>query len=543
MSMYIENKYSVLLTDSIDDYLTNDKVPLRRKKVSPRSIQSTNDTTSKSISSISSSSVKSSEVSTSSKEVVAPNVSSSPVSSKKSIKTSDLKTFTPGLLSSSDLDLRITDDFERPSSSEKVEDKMKEKIPFYNANPSLVHPIPINATNTVKKIDLEDSMDVDTPENFERNHKEDSHSYPPHSASHAYHLGSRVYPIEPHPYNPETQSYTPLYQTYHPYGYYDQQMYQQFLQKYANSLGNYTNFQGYGNPSAMNSSTYPSAMNPPGMNPSEASSLRVDHSGIKELTSYPYLPVTYPGPSYDDPLFLPTPTFSESENSIHLSPSSKPNYVFDTVPSPLFNPILKPKGSPSKGNKAAKFFERIDSFNSVTPSDERVTFVKFVDHKKRIIQTRGGFIPYTIENGKIKVCMAVDTSTGDITDFGGRLKNDENAIDAAIREFHEESLNVFEDVEINDEKIRNSFILLSNSTLIVFFRIDCDFEEKRKEFLQRKEMVKFSENSDFYIDTLENIFNEISKGEGSKIVIYDIVNKLLKSAFYKYGDLNFYLLS
>jgi len=213
--------------------------------------------------------------------------------------------------------------------------------------------------------------------------------------------------------------------------------------------------------------------------------------------------------------------------------------TLDSLPTPIFDTIFTT-------NDSRQLEQRIDEFNTIDSTSNDVEFVKYNDYKKAIIQNRGGIIPFTVKNGKVIICAGVDFGSNEVTDFGGKAKHNENAIQAAIREFHEETFGVFKELQLDEEqlikKIGNSFILCSRKTLILFVRIDCDFEQKRKEFLEIKNTKKYPEVSDFYISGLDNIFREIIKGEKSNVKVYKVVNNLLQSAFRDYGILSFYLL-
>jgi hypothetical protein len=218
---------------------------------------------------------------------------------------------------------------------------------------------------------------------------------------------------------------------------------------------------------------------------------------------------------------------------------------FVSTPTPFTDPnTQKPKGSPVK--KYNQFTPRIDFFNAPnTPKNpEKITFIKFSDKAEIYSQNRAGIIPYNItSDNKIEICMGVDSKHGDVTDHGGRVKYNESPIDAALREFHEETLDVFQPLDQNDERIKNSFLLYSASTLIMFVRMNTNFEQKKEQFHNILPTKKFSESNDLYITNLDLLINEISNPLKSKIKVYELVSNLILSAFQNYGDLGFYLLS
>lgn len=218
---------------------------------------------------------------------------------------------------------------------------------------------------------------------------------------------------------------------------------------------------------------------------------------------------------------------------------------FIGTPTPFVNSnSYKPKGSPVK--KYNQFIPRIDHFNvfNVPKNPGKITFIKFSDNMEIFSQNRAGIVAYNITpDNKIEICMGVDSKTGDITDHGGRVKYDEHPVDAAIREFHEETLDVFHPLDRNDERIKNSFLLYSASTLIMFVKMDVNFHQKQTEFRKIFSTRKYSESSDLYITNLADLINDISNPVKSKITVYSLVNSLMLSAFQNYGDLSFYLVS
>lgn len=61
----------------------------------------------------------------------------------------------------------------------------------------------------------------------------------------------------------------------------------------------------------------------------------------------------------------------------------------------------------------------------------------------RLNLSRAAVVPYTIRSGKIHFMMGIDKKYKDISDFGGGVKKNENPLNAALREFEEESIGIF----------------------------------------------------------------------------------------------------
>lgn len=87
---------------------------------------------------------------------------------------------------------------------------------------------------------------------------------------------------------------------------------------------------------------------------------------------------------------------------------------------------------------------------------------------------RAGIIIYTVKDGSVYFGLGVDTKTHDLTDFGGGVsyKTDNNAVRGAIREFEEESLEIFESLTFND--IEHCPVIYDKNNLIIFLHIDID---------------------------------------------------------------------
>ena len=99
---------------------------------------------------------------------------------------------------------------------------------------------------------------------------------------------------------------------------------------------------------------------------------------------------------------------------------------------------------------------------------------------------RAGIIPYVKYKNKILYALGVDSVSGQLTDFGGRFdkKKDKNIKDTAIREFREESLNVFGILTIENIKPNLTFSL--NNSTETFVEIFVNPIKAKKEFIALK---------------------------------------------------------
>lgn len=103
---------------------------------------------------------------------------------------------------------------------------------------------------------------------------------------------------------------------------------------------------------------------------------------------------------------------------------------------------------------------------------------------------RAGVIIYTVINGAIYFCLGLDSKTHDLTDFGGGVvyKTDGNVVSGALREFTEETLDIFETITIED--IKQCPVIYDENNLIIFIHMNIDpdttcfvFHEKYKKIV------------------------------------------------------------
>ncbi len=86
---------------------------------------------------------------------------------------------------------------------------------------------------------------------------------------------------------------------------------------------------------------------------------------------------------------------------------------------------------------------------------------------------RAGVIPFTVREHRIYFLLGIDRRTRELTDFGGGVKSTETMVDAALREFTEETCTIFESV-ITKEHIKRSPAVTNptRDSAIFFLHID-----------------------------------------------------------------------
>lgn len=90
-------------------------------------------------------------------------------------------------------------------------------------------------------------------------------------------------------------------------------------------------------------------------------------------------------------------------------------------------------------------------------------------HKLNEIQTkRAGVIPYIIIKKELYFLLGVDKESHDLTDFGGGVKKGETTLMGAIREFKEESRNIFK-FHYNINHICNHVAITDGKEMSIIF--------------------------------------------------------------------------
>lgn len=130
------------------------------------------------------------------------------------------------------------------------------------------------------------------------------------------------------------------------------------------------------------------------------------------------------------------------------------------------------------------------NYNDYTKNNSKVR-TGLVKDNLNIKTKRSGVVLYTKYADTIYFCFGRDSKTHDLSDFGGRTENSESAVDAAIREFQEETLGVF---KLEKDDILESFCIYDRDSMVIMVRIDESpntindvFNEKAKNIIKNKE--------------------------------------------------------
>ena len=151
-----------------------------------------------------------------------------------------------------------------------------------------------------------------------------------------------------------------------------------------------------------------------------------------------------------------------------------------------------------------------------------IYFQNIKDITPQLCCHRCGVIPYSIlPDNTILFALGLDSKSKELTDFGGHSLPYESAVTAAMREFNEESLGIFEDIDIKD--IQNQLVVHNNHDFVIFLNLDIDllsidkiFYRKWKQKINEKYNV---ENCAILWFTAEQIYKLLSH----KIIYHPLI--------------------
>ena len=164
---------------------------------------------------------------------------------------------------------------------------------------------------------------------------------------------------------------------------------------------------------------------------------------------------------------------------------------------------------------------------------------------------RAGLIPFTIRidectgNPTLYYLVAIDRKTREYADFGGGCKRGETFVDGALREFNEESCEIFNNVITKEDLLKSVVITdITRSNAIFFVQIkewwlynaERKFKENQEhDFFNRK---KYNENIGIKWLSEDN-FNKVSFNKTSTNMWRKLQHFLIKNCSMK--ELKIYL--
>lgn len=151
-------------------------------------------------------------------------------------------------------------------------------------------------------------------------------------------------------------------------------------------------------------------------------------------------------------------------------------------------------------------------------SGNRRTYNYIMPMLKRTRRT--SVVPYIKSEDKIHFLFGIDKTYREMTDFGGGVKKDETLIQAAHREFHEETKGIFAKV-INISSLSKCKNFVGEYTTVTFVQVHSGWKKIANErFKSRKSTKKIHNEISELLWVSSDDLDNIVKG-GGKVAMWD----------------------
>lgn len=160
---------------------------------------------------------------------------------------------------------------------------------------------------------------------------------------------------------------------------------------------------------------------------------------------------------------------------------------------------------------------------------------------------RSGVIPYRVVNDKLEFLFGRDTKYHEYTDFGGGIKRYEYALNGGLREFKEESSNIFGNIYDKSNLFNGSIAIVDDLQLstfkfikisIIFAPICPDLQSRVTTFIKNNEI---SEISWFSLDKTRDYLSNKRIWKNVRLTLnpFFYQNKFINELFlsYKYSKI------
>lgn len=150
---------------------------------------------------------------------------------------------------------------------------------------------------------------------------------------------------------------------------------------------------------------------------------------------------------------------------------------------------------------------------------------------RRLQIKRSGVIVYSYDSiaKEYFFYMGVHAASGDITDFGGGVRQNESVIVGGLRELEEESYGVF-GPNIKPENIGDFYIATSNMVAIMFIRVDVDYSQISADFANKYKQDSNPELSGIVRLNRQEFVNAIF-GTNTTYNMFSVVQDFMKTLF------------
>lgn len=167
-----------------------------------------------------------------------------------------------------------------------------------------------------------------------------------------------------------------------------------------------------------------------------------------------------------------------------------------------------------------------------------IKIARVKDIKTEDLETvkRAGIIAYTTYKNCVWFGLGIDRRSKDISDFGGKKeRRDRTIFDTAIREFSEESLDIYG--KLDRSKLDNCLAVYNQSSLIIFLNLKTKIKDAKKNFKKEVDTrkLKYVEMEDpiwirkeRFLDIIKHDKDAgLDKNRSNEMILYSKVRNML----------------
>lgn len=116
-------------------------------------------------------------------------------------------------------------------------------------------------------------------------------------------------------------------------------------------------------------------------------------------------------------------------------------------------------------------------------------------HLAQTKSSRASVLPYIIKNNngmrKLYFLLGIDRETGDITDLGGGVKRDEFSLEAGLREFREESDEIFGNIYDHPNDYMRNIALSDHDMCVLFVPLAVEWYDEAVQLFEKRKTDLF----------------------------------------------------
>lgn len=131
---------------------------------------------------------------------------------------------------------------------------------------------------------------------------------------------------------------------------------------------------------------------------------------------------------------------------------------------------------------------------------------------------RAGIVPYKKECDRLIFVLGIDRKSGDVSNFGGSIRDDEECVKGAMREFMEESHECFG--VFNANSLENCITIYNDTEIIIFLCSEWEDKDINYRFEQKKRIN--SEMESLFICDDQQLLRILTDQQSERIMYHKV---------------------